>query len=651
MKHVWKAAAAALCAVLAVSAGCLTAFAAEEPTTAAAETTVSAASTTKASETTAITTVSTTTKASETTAVTTVSTTTKASETTAVTTVSTTTAAETTTETAADPTEPAETTADTTPVYQECWEQHGTKRCYRLSDGSLAVGEVLIDGVPYLFGYSGAQKTDWQTVLGRRYYYDPESGEPVFGWFEYFGETYYISREAGKLTGAQQIGGEHYTFEEDGSLLTGHFTLEDTLYYSAPDNGVCRAGVYQEGYRSFLTDDTGAILTGWQEFDGKRYYIEENGFIKVGFFEVDGAYYYATGDGLQYGVQQLDVMRCYFDPQTGALCTGLYSEDGTLHYFDTETMRAKRNDFAVVDGVTYYFGEDGAAVTGLQTIGDELYCFDENGVMLTGAMTIDGRNYYFTPENGAALKGALVTENGTVRYGQDGAQVFGWEEVGENKYYTDENGYVIEGWTLLIDKEYKFDAEGLMISDGRLYNQYDPKWKEVKFGSTDSTSMYSSACGIFSFCNAIFAMNHIEADAVEVAEWAIGIKAFRPGGGGTYREILYNNIEAQYGEKLQFTLGPQIWGKITDQRLIDHLLSGGVAAIHVKGHFMAVTGYNPETGLYHVLESAVNPTKRGLEGDSWVTAAKMSSGYTNVDWFVLISPRTDIPAEEPAATE
>ena len=133
-------------------------------------------------------------------------------------------------------------------------------------------------------------------------------------------------------------------------------------------------------------------------------------------------------------------------------------------------------------------------------------------------------------------------------------------------------------------------------------------------------------------------MNRIEADAVEVATWAIGVKAFRPGGGGTYREILYNNIEAQYGEALNFTVDQQVWGKITDQRLISHLESGKVAVIHVAGHFMCVTGYNPETGLYHVLESAVS-SKRGLAGDSWVDAAKMSSGNTNVDWFVLLSPR------------
>lgn len=159
--------------------------------------------------------------------------------------------------------------------------------------------------------------------------------------------------------------------------------------------------------------------------------------------------------------------------------------------------------------------------------------------------------------------------------------------------------------------------------------------------------MYSSACGIFSFCNAVFALNHNEADAVEVAQWAYDIKAYRPGGSGTYREILYNNVEEKYGEELGFTLNGQIWGKVTDSRLTNHLLSGGVAVIHVSGHFMAITGYNAETGLYHVLESACS-TKRGLEGDSWVTAQKMTSGYTNVDWFVLISnrePSADVSQE------
>ena len=153
-------------------------------------------------------------------------------------------------------------------------------------------------------------------------------------------------------------------------------------------------------------------------------------------------------------------------------------------------------------------------------------------------------------------------------------------------------------------------------ADGRLYNQWDPKWQEYTWDGYAKTgnSMYTSACGIFSFCNAIYALNSIEPDAVEVAQWAYEIKAFRPGGGGTYRDLLYANIEQKFGEKFHFTLGKEYFGTVTQPAAIEHLKSGGVIVLHVPGHFIAVTGYNEQNQTYHVIESAVSDS-RGLAPD------------------------------------
>lgn len=540
------------------------------------------------------------------------------------------------------PTEPTEVpTESATEAFTPGWETADGKRCYRLADGSYAVGEQVIDGVPYLFGYSGAQRTDWQTVGGKRFYYDPQTGEAVTGWLTYFGTAYYIDPEAGKLTGAQNIDGVQYIFADNGTLLTGSFYYEDVHYYADPGTGMPQEGIYIQNGHVMLTDADGEVLTGWQETDGRRYYIDPmTEYAVCGLFELDGMFYFGTTEGIVTGDYWLDGQHVYFDAATGALETGFYRVDGVTRYFDPVQKCCLAGQWVTDGDVTCYLDADGNALTGLQVLDGVRYCFDADGAMLTGLQTIDGQTYAFDPETGAGITGAFVTEIGTMRFAADGTQIFGWEITDEGRYYTNEYGFVTEGWHYVGNLEYQFDAEGKMLSDGRLYNQFDPMWKEVKFGTADNTSMYSSACGIFSFCNAVFAMNHSEADAVEVAEWAIGIKAFRPGAGGTYREILYNNIEAEYGEKLNFTLNGQIWGKITDTRLTNHLLTGGVAVIHVSGHFMAVTGYDPETGLYHVLESAVS-SKRGLEGDSWVSAAKLTSGYTNVDWFVLISPRRE----------
>ena len=169
----------------------------------------------------------------------------------------------------------------------------------------------------------------------------------------------------------------------------------------------------------------------------------------------------------------------------------------------------------------------------------------------------------------------------------------------------------------------------------RLYNQNDSSWKNVKFYkySNSQNSMYESGCGIFAFCNAIYALNGTKADAKEVATWAVNNGSYRPGKGGLYRDAFYNNVQSAYGSKYGFKLDGKYNGGVRDSRLINHLRNGGVAVIHVSGHFMAVTGYN---GNYHVIESAVW-SGRGLSADSWVTASKLSSGNTKVDWFVLIS--------------
>lgn len=175
-------------------------------------------------------------------------------------------------------------------------------------------------------------------------------------------------------------------------------------------------------------------------------------------------------------------------------------------------------------------------------------------------------------------------------------------------------------------------------ADGRLYNQNDPYWQTVKFYRYSNTgnSMYTSGCGIFSFCNAIYALNSGQINPQELGQWGVDNTGYRPGAGGLYRDIFYQDLERDWGARYNFHIEGRYSGGVQDSRLINHLANGGVAVIHVTNHFMALSGYNPSNGLYHVLESACY-TGRGLAADSWVTAQKLSSGLTNVTWFALLS--------------
>ena len=180
-------------------------------------------------------------------------------------------------------------------------------------------------------------------------------------------------------------------------------------------------------------------------------------------------------------------------------------------------------------------------------------------------------------------------------------------------------------------------------AEGRLYDQNDSYWKTVTFTkyASSGNSMYTSGCGIFSFCNAIYALNGNKIDAKSLAAWAVDNGSYQPGNGGLYREAFYNKVQAGFGSKYEFKIDGQYYGTISDSRLINHLQNGGVVAVHVSSHFMAVTGYNASNGTFHVIESAVY-SGRGLQADSWVTASKLSSGSTDVDWYALISKSSTI---------
>lgn len=175
--------------------------------------------------------------------------------------------------------------------------------------------------------------------------------------------------------------------------------------------------------------------------------------------------------------------------------------------------------------------------------------------------------------------------------------------------------------------------------DELLYYQWDERWKTVKFTkyAKSANDMYTSGCGIFSFCNAIHALNGIHPDAVDVAGWGVKIGAYKPGAGGLYRYDFYDNIESAYGQQYRFHLEGCSYGKVTDARFIKHLQNGGVAVIHVASHFMAISDYNPENHTYYVLESA--PSKgRGLQTNGWVPAKTLlTAPKTTVDWYALLS--------------
>lgn len=88
---------------------------------------------------------------------------------------------------------------------------------YQDADGNNVTGEIKIGGIPYQFAPNEVLQTGFRTVFGKRYYYDPQTGNIKLGWVEWAGNPYYVTLSEGKLVNQHRtIDGKRYWFDSYG---------------------------------------------------------------------------------------------------------------------------------------------------------------------------------------------------------------------------------------------------------------------------------------------------------------------------------------------------------------------------------------------------------------------------------------------------
>lgn len=155
--------------------------------------------------------------------------------------------------------------------------------------------------------------------------------------------------------------------------------------------------------------------------------------------------------------------------------TGLVRcEDGNLRYFDPETGAMVTNQWHnEYEAVWYYFGADGTAVSGWQSIGgDKYYFYPESHDMAYGRVQIDGKNYFLnTP--GANADGRMQHSGWLYDsiYGKwfyatsSGELLTGWLNIGGTWFYLDGSGAMVaNGWRSLGGSWYWFGDSGAMAT-------------------------------------------------------------------------------------------------------------------------------------------------------------------------------------------
>ncbi|AMN34865.1 TPA: N-acetylmuramoyl-L-alanine amidase family protein [Clostridium perfringens] len=210
-------------------------------------------------------------------------------------------------------------------------------------------------------------------------------------------------------------------------------------------------------------------ITGWKEIDDNWYHFNSEGIMETGWQFINGDWYYLKSNGpMATGWQFINDDWYYLKPN-GPMVTG---------------WQFINNDW-------YYLKSNGPMATSWQKINDDWYYLKPNGPMATGWQKIDN-NWYYLNSNGPMATGWRFLDNNWYHLSENGPMTIGWKNSDDKWYYLDDNGAMAQDSEKTINGNiYKFDSDGVMITDKWFESTYVNKDGIVLHGSPSRSHSYT----------------------------------------------------------------------------------------------------------------------------------------------------------------
>ena len=288
------------------------------------------------------------------------------------------------------------------------------------------------------------------------------------------GMTYYsTSGYQAKDTFIQDDKSNWYYFDKNGYMTYGFQTVNDNNYYFLP-NGI-------ELQDAILEDSKGNVYYfnqyGKQAVDG--YYMLANKTWR--YFDKNGVMANAglttvTVDGQEH-IQ-------YFDKNgIQVKGTSVKDTDGKLRYFDTDSGDMVTNRFGEnTDGTWSYFGADGIAVTGAQTISGQKLFFDADGQQIKGKEATDKKSKvrYYDANSGEMITNRFekLSDGSWAYFNKKGNIVTGAQVINGQHLFFESNGNQVKGreYTATDGKMRYYDADSGDMVTNRFERISDGSW-------------------------------------------------------------------------------------------------------------------------------------------------------------------------------
>ena len=313
---------------------------------------------------------------------------------------------------------------------------------YKTASGSYATGMQTIDGNMYFFDAGGIlQKNQWVTANGKRYYAGKDGVIRTNAWIK---KTYYVTATGEKAKGLTEIKGRLYYFNlKTGKLMKGRIRATSRTVYVTNAKGVVLQNTFfsEKGKRYYAKED-GSLAAGLTKIgnnlyffhrknfkmmksikrtiNGKTYYFQKKGrAARNKWIKLKGKYYYFQNDGTMAVNQTIGD---YYVGSDGRRLKKVQKNSvnkiGGKYYLIDSNGKTYKSCWVTIGDEKYYAGADGAALTGLQTIGGIQYYFNEKGVMEKDTLAVVGKTVYTINKSGRITKVSTAIGEAIAAYGQ-----------------------------------------------------------------------------------------------------------------------------------------------------------------------------------------------------------------------------------------
>ncbi|HAT4330231.1 TPA: cell wall-binding protein [Clostridium perfringens] len=260
-------------------------------------------------------------------------------------------------------------------------------------------------------------------------------------------------------------------------ILTLTLSLQSISVFAQPTKEV-----------SNISSEKTDINNGWVHENNNWYYILNNEKI-TGWKEIDDNWYHFNSEGIMETGWQFINDDWYYLKPNGPMATGWQSINDDWYYLKPNGPMVTGWQF--INNDWYYLKSNGPMATSWQKINDDWYYLKPNGPMATGWQKIDN-NWYYLNSNGPMATGWRFLDNNWYHLSENGPMTIGWKNSDDKWYYLDDNGAMAQDSEKTINGNiYKFDSDGVMITDKWFESTYVNKDGIVLHGSPSRSHSYT----------------------------------------------------------------------------------------------------------------------------------------------------------------